>query len=106
MERVLGLRLRARVASAAAPPVDRWKQQLGRVLDSVWERTDLQTLIRADNGLSELSERVGRLEQLRILDLGHNRLTGVPDALGGRLARDGSSTSMPCIRPSSPLLLA
>ena len=70
------------MASAAAPPVDRWKEQRGRVLDWVWERTDLQTLIRADNGLSELSERGGRRDKRRRLDLGHNRLTRVPNALG------------------------
>src|SRR5689334_141729 len=59
-----------------------WKQQLGAVPDSVWERTDLVTLVLADNGLTEVSSRIGRLDRLRMLDLGHNRLTRVPDAVG------------------------
>jgi len=41
-----------------------------------------QTLILADNELSEVSEQIGCLKNLRVLDLGHNHLTSVPDALG------------------------
>jgi Leucine-rich repeat (LRR) protein len=58
-----------------------WKKRLGRVPAWVWERTDLETLVLADNELSEVSSRIGRLKKLRMLDLGHNRLTQVPDAL-------------------------
>jgi len=58
-----------------------WKKNLGRVPDSVWEQADLQTLVLADNGLSELSERIGCLKKLRMLDLGHNALTSVPESL-------------------------
>ncbi len=59
-----------------------WKQHLGSVPDSVWEQTDLETLVLADNDLCEVSARIGLLRKLRMLDLGHNRLTEVPDALG------------------------
>ena len=52
--------------------------------DSVWEQTELETLVLADNGLEEVSEQIGRLQKLRMLDLGHNKLTRVPDALGDR----------------------
>jgi Leucine-rich repeat (LRR) protein len=58
-----------------------WKKSLGRVPDSLWDQTDLETLVLADNDLSELSDRIGGLRKLRMLDLGHNRLTCVPDAL-------------------------
>src|SRR6202163_1485515 len=58
-----------------------WKKHLGHVPDSVWERTDLETLVLADNELSELSRQIGRLKKLRMLDLGHNKLTQVPDTL-------------------------
>jgi len=58
-----------------------WKKQLGRVPDSVWEQTDLETLVLAENGLSEVSAHIGRLKRLRTLDLGHNALISVPDAL-------------------------
>ena len=47
----------------------------------MWERTDLETLVLADNELSEISNHIGHLKKLRMLDLGHNRLTQVPDAL-------------------------
>jgi Leucine-rich repeat (LRR) protein len=30
---------------------------------------------------AEVSEQIGRLKRLRMLDLGHNELTRVPDAL-------------------------
>ena len=59
-----------------------WKKQLGRLPDSVWEQTNLETLVLADNGLCEVSEQIGRLTRLRMLDLGHNELTSVPDGLG------------------------
>jgi Leucine-rich repeat (LRR) protein len=58
-----------------------WKKQLGRVPDSVWQQTHLETLVLAENGLSEVSEHIGRLKKLRMLDLGHNTLTSVPDGL-------------------------
>jgi Leucine-rich repeat (LRR) protein len=58
-----------------------WKKRLGRVPEWVWERTDLETLVLADNALSDVSPRIGRLKKLRMLDLGHNRLTQVPDDL-------------------------
>jgi Leucine-rich repeat (LRR) protein len=59
-----------------------WKKQLGRVPDSVWEQPDLETLVLAENGLSQLSEQISRLKRLRMLDIGHNALTSVPDGLG------------------------
>ena len=59
-----------------------WKKQLGRVPAFVWEQTELETLGLADNGLSEVSEQIGGLETLRMLDLGHNKLASVPEALG------------------------
>ena len=58
-----------------------WKKRLGHVPDSVWDQTELETLVLADNALCEVSERIGRLKKLRMLDLGHNELTRVPDAL-------------------------
>jgi hypothetical protein len=41
-----------------------WKKQLGRVPDSVWEQTQLESLVLAENGLSEVSEQIGRLKRL------------------------------------------
>jgi len=59
-----------------------WKKQLGRVPNSVWEQTELESLVLAENGLSEVSEQIGRLKRLRMLDLGHNKLTRLPESLG------------------------
>lgn len=59
-----------------------WKKQLGRVPDDVWEQIDLETLVLADNGLAEISGQIGALKKLRMLDLGHNELTGVPEEIG------------------------
>lgn len=64
-----------------SPQLNLWKKQLGRVPESVWEQTDLETLVLAENDLSEVSGQIGRLKRLRMLDLGHNQLTCVPDAL-------------------------
>jgi Leucine-rich repeat (LRR) protein len=60
-----------------------WKQALGVVPDDVWDRTDLKTLVLADNGLTEVSHRIGELRNLRMLDLGHNKLSQIPESLGG-----------------------
>jgi len=59
-----------------------WRKDLRSVPDSVWERTELETLILADNGLTEVSERLCKLKHLRTLDLGHNQLTSLPQNLG------------------------
>ena len=59
-----------------------WKKQLGTVPEWVWERTEIESLVLADNGLSEISEGVGELTRLRMLDLGHNQLTRLPETLG------------------------
>jgi len=58
-----------------------WKQRLARVPEWVWERTELETLVLAENELKEISGRIGCLKNLRMLDLGHNALSQVPDAL-------------------------
>jgi len=59
-----------------------WKKGLGCVPESVWDQTDLEALVLADNGLTELSDRISALKTLRMLDIGHNQLTRVPDTLG------------------------
>jgi hypothetical protein len=38
-----------------------WKRRLGHVPDSVWDETELVTLVLADNGLREVSEQIARL---------------------------------------------
>jgi Leucine-rich repeat (LRR) protein len=72
----------ARMAIGPDAHLNLWKKHLGSVPDSVWEREDAETLVLAENGLSEISERIGRLRKLRMLDLGHNELKEVPAALG------------------------
>src|ERR1700733_7437765 len=59
-----------------------WKKQLGHVPDSVWKQTEVETLVLADNNLSELSSQIGLLKRLRMLDLGHNELPQLPDEIG------------------------
>ena len=51
------------------PHLSLWRQGLGVVPDEVWLRIDLLTLVLADNDLTEISERVGDLSKLRMLDL-------------------------------------
>jgi len=70
------------------PQLNLWKQRLGQVPDWVWEQTNLETLVLADNDLTEVSEQIGRLRSLRMLDLGHNSLATLPDALGDLYALD------------------
>ena len=65
-----------------AQTVNLWNQELGRVPLEVFEQVDTTSLILAGNGLTELSPEIARLQALRMLDLGHNRLAGLPDALG------------------------
>src|SRR5580692_4944351 len=86
----------------SAAHLNLWKKRLGRVPDSIWAQTELETLVLADNELSEVSEQIGCLKRLRMLDLGHNQLTSVPDALAGLDAltdflylHDNQLTSLP-----------
>ena len=64
------------------PHLSLWRHGLGAVPDEVWLRTDLQTLVLAENDLTEVSVSVGDLSKLRMLDLGHNRLHELPPGLG------------------------
>jgi Leucine-rich repeat (LRR) protein len=66
----------------SASHLNLWKQRLGRVPEWVWERTQIETLVLADNKLLEVSGQIGTLKKLRMLDLGHNQLAHLPDALG------------------------
>src|ERR1700742_3072531 len=66
----------------SGPHLSLWKHGLGVVPDEVWSRTELQTLVLADNELTGVSERICELRQLRMLDLGHNRLGSLPESLG------------------------
>ena len=59
-----------------------WKQKLVHVPDSVWEQDELETLVLAENELNEVSEKIGRLTTLRMLDPGHNR-DGLAERTGG-----------------------
>ena|ERR1700753_4155628 len=68
------------IMSESANILNLWKRKLGRVPDSVWEQIHLEALILADNDLTEVSEQLGRLNRLRMLDLGHNQLTQLPDS--------------------------
>jgi Leucine-rich repeat (LRR) protein len=75
------LRMMALMPEPSARHLDLWKKGLARVPDWVWEQSELETLVLADNQLSDVSEQIGRLRKLRMLDLGHNRLTRLPDTL-------------------------
>jgi Leucine-rich repeat (LRR) protein len=59
-----------------------WKKNLGQVPSSVWDNVSLEALILADNGLIEVSARLGQLKSLRMLDLGHNQLSTIPETIG------------------------
>jgi Leucine-rich repeat (LRR) protein len=62
--------------------LDLWKHHLGEVPPYVWENKDLETLVLADNDLTQISAAIGGLTRLRMLDLGHNQLRELPAALG------------------------
>jgi Leucine-rich repeat (LRR) protein len=72
----------ATMSESPAAVLNLWKKNLGRVPDSVWDRTELEVLILADNALSEISEQIRNLRNLRTLDLGHNQITQLPESLG------------------------
>jgi Leucine-rich repeat (LRR) protein len=59
-----------------------WKKQLRHVPDSVWQQTTIVALVLADNGLTEVSGKIGSLKMLRMLDLGHNQLAQLPNEIG------------------------
>jgi Leucine-rich repeat (LRR) protein len=59
-------------------PLDRsmdlnlWKKHLGHVPDEVWENLEIETLVLADNDLTEVPTKIGVLKHLRTLDMGNN----------------------------------
>jgi Leucine-rich repeat (LRR) protein len=59
-----------------------WKKNLGTLPDEIWNDATISVLILADNALQTISSRIGELQLLRTLDLGHNRLADLPDELG------------------------
>jgi Leucine-rich repeat (LRR) protein len=68
--------------TGAVTELNLWKQQLGTVPESVWDEVSVETLVLADNALPSLSGKIARLRRLRTLDLGHNQLSEIPEALG------------------------
>ena len=76
------------------------------------DRKDLQTLVLAENDLADVSERIGQLRGLRMLDLGHNRLRRVPASIGDiegltdfLYLHDNKLTDLPpSLMPQSPAL--
>lgn len=59
----------------AGPHLSLWKQRLGSVPDSVWDRTDLETLVLADNEPS--------LSRLGYLNISENAFEQLPEAVTG-----------------------
>jgi hypothetical protein len=72
------------VTDALGPNLNVWKHQLGYVPDAVWSRTELETVVLADNTLAELSERIGSLTHPRMFGLraDGNQLTSLPEWIG------------------------
>ena len=68
--------LTEQLALQSTPPahLSLWKKRLGRVPEWVWKRTEIETLVLADNELSEVPGQIGHLKNLRMLDLGHRML--------------------------------
>ena len=48
--------------SQPQPHLNLWKQRLGRVPESVWKQVDLETLVLADNDLTEVPAKIGDLK--------------------------------------------
>ena len=53
----------------SATTLNLWKQHLGRVPESLWDRIEIETLILADNDLTEMSESIDRLQSFPRLGL-------------------------------------
>ncbi len=68
--------------NSPAANLNLWKKRLGVVPESLWEQTELETLVLADNELKEISPKIRALKKLRMLDLGHNFLSAVPETIG------------------------
>ena len=49
--------------------LDLYSQGLSKVPKSVWQRSELNTLNLADNKLTAISEEIGKLVHLTMLDL-------------------------------------
>ncbi|WP_443033556.1 HAD-IA family hydrolase [Streptomyces sp. ACA25] len=61
-------------------PRNLWRQELGEVPDSVWREAELRVLILRTT--DSRPSRHGQLHRLTTLNLAHNAVTSIPDALG------------------------
>ena len=72
------------MAGTSGPHLSLWNQRLGVVPEQVWLRTDLETLVVADNNqLSTLPPGLARLKRLRYLNLSENALDVLPEPVTG-----------------------
>jgi Leucine-rich repeat (LRR) protein len=62
--------------------INLWKKNLGHVPDEVWLETAAEVLVLADNALTKVSPEIRALRALRTLDLGHNQIAELPEAIG------------------------
>jgi hypothetical protein len=88
------------VQNSSALHLNLWKKGLGNVPDSVWERTEIETLVLAENNLLEVSEQIGRLKRLGMLDLGHACTSGSDSDQDCRSVGGGSEVALKVARAS------
>jgi hypothetical protein len=42
-----------------------WKEDLRQVPEAVWDQVNVEALVLAENRLTEVSDRIGRLKEMR-----------------------------------------
>lgn len=73
----------ASASVGAAHRLDLHGKGLTKVPKEIFDRTDLEELDLSDNALSDsLPSELGRLVNLRVLDVSGNRMTGLPAEVG------------------------
>ncbi|MEK4882931.1 leucine-rich repeat domain-containing protein [Paenibacillus sp. FSL R5-0908] len=60
-----------------------YNNHIKEIPDQLFLHDELEVLNYAGNEIEQLSENIGRLVHLRMLDLGHNRLKVLPESIGG-----------------------
>jgi len=78
-----------------------WKKHLGLVPDEVWEHLEIETLVLADNDLTEIPTKIGDLKHLRMKIVLHLRAPSWHRAPGAPRFKKDMRETVPQVRRGS-----
>ncbi|WP_414655270.1 leucine-rich repeat domain-containing protein [Flavihumibacter sp. UBA7668] len=59
-----------------------YNKQLTEIPETIWNQFQLETLNVSENYIESIADQISQLANLRMLDLGHNKLKKIPSSIG------------------------